>query len=189
MRLFAAIDVPSEVSERICSIFGRLESGGAKLRFTARENIHITLKFLGEVDEERIPDVVKGMRKVANQHEKFTVSVEGVGYFGNSSYPRVIWVGISEGRDKVVEIMKSLERELGWARREGKPPSPHITIARVKQSGDVHRLLREVEGMERVKFGEFHVNNILLKSSVLGMEGPVYRNIERFPLREPELRL
>ncbi len=182
MRLFIAIDVPKNISERIVQVQKILSSTGAELNFTKPENLHVTLKFLGEVNENLINKIKNEIKEVAKCFHVFRMDVSGIGYFGSKNFIKVIWADISSGREIIIKMIEMLEKRLNTIRKNEHNPAPHLTIARVKSGKNRDLLVNEINKLKNVKFGEVNVKEIKLKKSVLTPSGPIYQDIECFPL-------
>lgn len=182
MRLFIAIDLDERVRGEISRVIERLKGGDFDVKWVDPDNIHLTLKFLGEVREDQIKGLEERVSNVLKGMKKFRISISEVGYFGSPRYVKVIWLDVTEGKEKVVELSKLFNKELSYIRREEYEPSPHITIGRVRTGRNRDVLLREVEELKHVKIGEVDVNEIKLKSSVLDKEGPIYSDVKIFEL-------
>lgn len=143
------------------------------------ENLHLTLKFLGEVKEERIKEISKILRELSRRFKKFEFSLKNIGAFPDKHSPRVIWVGAEEGREEMIELQKEIEEELvslGF-KKEARGFHPHLTIARVKRKADFKELFR-VAYKSRV----FLIEGLVLFKSTLTPKGPIYEKVEKFPL-------
>jgi 2'-5' RNA ligase len=184
MRMFIALDMPEEVVERIRDVQESLKEAGADLNLTRPENLHITLKFLGEVADKRKDEVVKLVSEALERFKPFSVKLEGVGYFGKGNRVNVIWAGVKGGKEDLIEIIASLDEKTRHIRKNEHRASPHLTIARVRTGRNKEVLLNEIKSLGGVKFGEFDVKELVLKSSDLTKRGPIYSDIETFPLRE-----
>jgi 2'-5' RNA ligase len=178
------MDLGEDVIGRISSIQEKLRSGDFDLKLVEPENLHLTLKFLGEVDEKHNARIEKLISEAAKEFHAFTLSFHGIGYFGRERYMKVIWAGVNSGKDEFVKLAKSLDEKLSFIRREEHEPSPHLTIARVKSGRNVDRLSREVDSLRDVKIGEVRVKEIKLKQSVLTLQGPIYSDVKIFRLKE-----
>ena len=117
MRLFVAVDIPDSLKEKIVEIEKQIESSD-DIKCVENENLHYTLKFLGEVEEKESENIVKKIEAVSKQVKKFKVHAKGVGYFGSPNFIRVIWVGCEKGSNQLVEISKKLEQELKYIRED-----------------------------------------------------------------------
>ncbi len=183
MRAFIAIDVSDEVRENLLRAQERFGKS-AKIKFVERENFHVTLKFLGEIDEATAEEVKKALAEIARKHRKHKVRVKGIGVFPSPSYVRVIWAGI-ENDEGIRAIANDVEREmrrLGF--KKDKDFVAHITIGRVKFVRDKIELARALRDLANEDFGEFEVEAIELKKSTLTPKGPIYETVARFELAE-----
>ncbi|MCX6814849.1 MAG: RNA 2',3'-cyclic phosphodiesterase [Candidatus Aenigmarchaeota archaeon] len=181
MRLFVAIDLNENVIGKISEIQERLRSGDFDLKCVEPENLHLTLKFLGEVDEKQNEYMGKLISEAAKEFHEFTLSFHGIGYFGERRM-NVIWAGVNEGKEEFVKLAQSLDGDLSFVRKDEHEPSPHLTIARVRSGRNREILAREIRSLGDVKIGEVHVKEIKLKQSVLTPQGPIYSDVKIFPL-------
>lgn len=167
MRLFIAIDFPEDVKKEIEKIQKKLPQFQGKL--TERENLHLTLKFLGEVDDSLVEDIKKRLNKI--KLKKFDVEVDSLGYF-SPSVIKIVWLHVA-GCEK---IQKEIDEKLEELFAKEKGFMSHLTIARVKSPGDKLRFIKELVGM---KFDRIKVNisSFKLKSSTLTPEGPIYKDV------------
>ncbi|MBU2560177.1 RNA 2',3'-cyclic phosphodiesterase, partial [archaeon] len=130
MRCFIAVKVDNPL---IGPFIGELSEVGAHLRTMNPENLHLTLKFLGEIGDDSIDAVKKAMDGALSSFGPFEASLEGVGAFPNTDYMRVVWIGIKENSERLIEMQKALDEKLaplGFAPE--KMFHPHLTLARVK---------------------------------------------------------
>ena len=153
-----------------------------------RSNLHVTLLFLGEVDDRDLIDVCRAVADGCAGHAAFPMAVEGVGCFGKPSWPRTVWVGLGAGKQELVAVHDSLERpllELGCYRREDRQFTPHITLGRVKSDRPNERLAQALARQASWHGGEALVREVLVMSSELRPEGPVYSVLSRAALVGP----
>ncbi len=173
MRCFVAIDM-STPSVEAC--LESLKNLGAPIRVVAPENLHVTLKFFGEIREDSVPGITAAMDRALAGFKPFEASLKGLGVFPSTKFMRVLWVGITNGR--IVEMQRALDSEfhkLGFPRE--KRFHPHITLARIKSPrglGKVRDFLRRHADEE---YGTVSVDRVELKKSVLTPEGPIYSGI------------
>jgi len=178
IRSFISIDLDDpQIQTRVESLTSSLLNLGADLKPVAKENVHITLKFLGSVDRPKLDQVKTALAKV--RFHQFPIEVKGAGAFPNMNNINVVWIGLGEGWSNVVQIYEQTEHllaELGFS-RESREFSPHVTIARVRSSrrrDDVAAFLRKLSGEN---FGVFQVKTIRLKQSILRPSGPTYSTL------------
>lgn len=182
MRLFIAVDLDENTKSNIARIINALKNRDFDVKWAEPDNIHLTLKFLGEVREDQIKGLEERISNVLKSVKKFKISISEVGYFGSPRYIKVIWLDVVESREKLVELSKLFNRELSYIRKEEHKPSPHLTIGRVRTGRNRDELLREIERFKHMKIGEVNVNEIKLKSSVLDKKGPAYSDVKVFDL-------
>lgn len=173
MRLFVAVEIPGKIKEKMGGLGEELPDEG--LKKVGPGLMHITLKFLGEVEEVQLEELKNALGKV--EFHPFGVKVKGVGVFPKEDYVKVVWAGTeSEG---LGELAGKVELALApMFPREMRGFSGHLTLARVKRRIDVKDFL---ERHKDESFGEFEVGRFLLMQSVLGREGPEYSVVAEFP--------
>ena len=173
VRAFIALDLSSEIREEIGKIQADLRQCRAKLTLVNPEIIHITMKFLGEVDEKDIPAIIRALEDVRS--EPFTIGVNGVGV-NNPRSPRVVWARIDpvEGCKALNDRIETALEPLGFV-REKRPYTPHATIARVRQHD--RSLDTAIRPHSERPFGRCTIDRFSLKKSVLTPRGPVYETI------------
>jgi len=147
------------------------------------ENIHITIRFIGEVPDPFVKDVLKCLGMIADI-PKFSVRVKGVGAFPSISRPRVVWVGISDGINYLRKIRDTLEPCLrSYAKPDHVEFRPHITVARVKGKFNKACLAEVMRAYEDFEFGSFTVSKVVLKRSILRPQGPLYIDVRSVNLK------
>lgn len=177
MRLFVAVDIPEELRERLKPLLNLL-SRYRGIKPVEPENLHITLKFLGEVNDARAELVKDRLRKV--EFDPFTIRFRGIGFFPRPDYMRVIWVGVEgEGIYKLAEKIEKEMRKLGF--KKDREFRAHLTVGRVKRiDADLRmKLAEELKEFNR-DYGEFTVEEFRLKRSTLTPKGPIYDDVEVF---------
>ena len=172
MRLFIAIDF-NELKDYFLELQGNLPKN-AKLSFT--RTFHITLKFLGEVQPDRVDDIINILKNT--KFEAFTVFLDLIGIFPTENYIRVVWVGIKP-EEKVLELQKNIDASLIKLFKKEKDFKAHITIARVKYPEDKKRFLEQLRKI-KVESKKFEIKDFRLVKSDLTPEGPVYEDLEIF---------
>jgi 2'-5' RNA ligase len=181
IRSFIAFDIESShVLERITQVQKKLAETGADLKFVEPKNIHITLRFLGNIIPNMVDRIFEGMQKV--QFVPFDVKIQGVGAFPDMRYPRVVWAGIREGANQLRGIFSQLEpylRSLGFA-PDPKGFSPHLTIARVKSGRNKAVLAKFLAVNVNYEFGIVRAECLRLKRSDLTPKGPIYSTLREF---------
>lgn len=180
-RTFISIDVNDEVLNSLKPIQDDLRDTGADLKLVRPQNIHMTLRFLGDVSKSRLEVIEEAIEGITD-FEPFEINLEGLGVFPEPSYIRVVWAGVSKGSDELCEVKESLESNLsshGFS-EDDKDFTPHFTIARVKSGKAKDKLNSIVEETSDEFFGSVFVDSVELRKSELTSEGPVYSTISKF---------
>lgn len=178
LRVFIAIDIPDgEVKEKILGFQRTIAQTGADLKLVEPENIHITLRFLGDTRTAVVEDIKTELDRV--QFQPFNVTLKGAGVFPDYRRINVVWVGIDEGNIGLMDLYSKITRSLG---RIGIPPdrrglSPHITVARVRSGRNREILSKTVVELADSEFGRIEVKSFHLKQSTLTPRGPIYQSL------------
>jgi len=184
MRLFIAIELPPEIKQGIAKVQEQLRTAGANAGWTRPEGIHLTLKFLGEVEESRTDDIKKALAAAVGSNDKLNLSIAGAGAFPNGKNPRVLWLGVTGDVEKLGSLQAAVEdvmTGLGFEREERKF-SPHLTLARIKFPKPRDNWQQKIESIRDVKLGEFEADRVSLMKSELKREGAVYTEVGRIEL-------
>lgn len=194
LRVFIAIEIPDEIQAAIQERTAGLRAavGDGVVRWVARENVHLTLKFLGEVSAANVELLAQMLRAQAAQHEAFSLEVGGLGIFPGPRRPRVLWIGIQAppALDSLQRAIEAAAARLGYPPEE-RPFSPHLTIGRVSQHAspaDLTRLRQAVETTQVGALGRVRADAAILFRSDLRPGGPVYTPLVHAPLRSDSPR-
>lgn len=186
-RLFVAVHLPPNLVSGVTRVQEELRRSRADVKWVEEENLHLTLKFLGEVPVGRVGAAREALAAVGGV-APFRIGLRGVGAFPGRGNPRVVWAGLSEGAAEFVRLAAAVDREL--VRRgfppEKRPASPHLTIGRVRGPSNAEALRRAMEGVGSVDLGSFRCEETRLYRSVLGPGGPAYTVLEAAPLRSSQ---
>ncbi|MCS7180662.1 MAG: RNA 2',3'-cyclic phosphodiesterase [bacterium] len=183
MRVFIGIDLPVDIKENLKEIIDKLkkikEAKPVKI-----ENLHITLKFLGEVEEKNI-DKIKGKLEIcAKEFESFDVEIKGIGVFPSEKKIRVMWVG-TEDWGYLKKLNSKIEEAMSdFGFEKEKEFVSHVTIARFKSVPNLNFIKEIFEKYNEFLFGKFKVDFFHLYESKLMLEGPIYNIIAKFKLRQ-----
>jgi len=175
MRAFIAIDLPEEIKSKIAELEDDLKRCDLAFRWVRPENLHLTLKFLGNIDQEQISKIKEAITKISGKFTAFQVSLSDFGFFPNERKPRIFFVNIDKE-----ELLKSIARELeeeleplGFD-KENRFKS-HITLARIKDLKNIDGLKPKIENIQLDE--KFLIRAIILYESTLTKEGPIYGKI------------
>lgn len=189
LRLFIAIELDHGLLQALGDLQTELRKRGLDgLRWTRSEGIHLTLKFLGETPESRVPAISEALRKGAAGHRRQTLSLGGLGTFGGRRNPRVLWVDLEGDLDALAALQASIDDELaaiGFP-KEDRSFSPHLTLARVRPETArelADAIARAIEGV-KVPRAEIAANEVSLMQSTLGRAGAVYNRLNSVHLSD-----
>jgi len=183
MRLFASVDLDGLAGE-VAAVQELLE-GASGLDVTDPEQAHVTLKFLGETDEERLPELTDELAQAVagSGVGLFTAEISGLGVFPHLGYISVVWVGVREGSEHLTRLHEAIEERtvaMGFD-PEDHEFTPHATVARMDHAGGKD-LVQEVVENRDPDVGRIRVEEVRLTESTLTPDGPEYETVERFPL-------
>jgi 2'-5' RNA ligase len=187
-RCFVAIGVETSVLDRLQALRERLERhfGGRAFRWAGREQMHLTLRFLGEVPADQMDGLEAALKQACQSVGPFTLRAEGLGCFPHSGRPRVIWVGVNGATQPLKDLHLAINQyTAGWGKPvEDRPFHPHLTLARAKQvhPGDARQLERFLREYETRSCGEWEVKKVSLMKSELRREGAEYTELAAIPL-------
>jgi len=183
MRSFIAINLNDSLRNEIDRATADLKSGGWDVNWVPTANLHITLKFLGEVSDNTVAQIGETLSSNVSHHESFALHFKGVGIFPDKRRPRVIWIDILES-EELVRLQKAVAHSLSTKgfQEEDRPFSPHLTIGRIRSSRGKESLLRALETLKDKDFGNIGVNKISLMKSDLRPGGAQYAAIAEFNL-------
>lgn len=185
-RTFIAVDLSEDIRARAGALQTSLATTGAEVKWVEPASMHITLLFLGEVDDRELHTVCRVVREVAAREPPFILRVSGVGAFPNMRHPKVLWAGITDGADTLCRLYDDLELkllDLGCYRKEERGYSPHLTLGRVKTERDGFALAPELPKRLAWDGGRTMVEEVVVFSSVLERAGPVYTVLGRGELK------
>lgn len=184
MRLFIAIEIPDDIKNEMADVQRRLKGSGVEASWTRAGGIHLTLKFLGEVPEVKIPEIIRTLSDTLRGTAGFQLEVARVGTFPNPRNARVVWIGVSGEVGQLTKLQVAVEGSivgLGFE-REDRPFTPHLTLGRIKSLGPRDTWLKSLDSVKDVRFPAFPVKAVSLMKSELKSTGAVYTEMGRVNL-------
>ncbi len=183
IRTFICLELPEDIQTAIDKIVARpLKQTGVKCSWVKPGNIHLTLKFLGDVSQSSLPKIAEALKEVVIGHQANTLSLSQIGTFGGRN-PRVVWVGLDGELGPLQELAKSVDKAMGECgfEREKRRFSPHLTIARIRKSKNTDKLLEKIKEIDLPKIS-FILDTLILMKSELSPSGSIYTPLEEFKL-------
>jgi len=190
VRVFVAVSLPGEIQDNLTKVCEQLKTslGNGVVRWVKPANIHLTLKFLGEIPAGEIARLKNGLEGPVALYPVFPLSVQAIGVFPNLRNPRVIWAGLKDSR-ALVELYNTLDtvmRELGYDSEE-RPFSAHLTLGRISQTASMQQVThcgQVVSSTTVGELGSFIVKSVDIYRSELNAGGSIYTRLHDLPLRK-----
>lgn len=184
-RTFIGVDIGDAIRASTAALLKQLTKAAPDVKWATPESMHVTLLFLGEVDDRELHTVCKAVKAAAAGEPPFSLRVSGLGAFPTPRRPKVLWAGISDGVEPLQRLHAALEErmlDLGCYRKEERGYTPHLTLGRVTGETDAFTVAAEIPKRESWQGGRFAVEEVLVYSSENERGGPVYTVIGRAPL-------
>lgn len=188
MRTFIAANLTDTLKAALSQVQEALKARGADVSWVKPENLHITLKFLGEVEEARLPVLSETIASSLRGTSPFPLALGGLGAFPDLRFPRVIWIGVKRGAKELSALQARLEeglQRIGFS-PEDRPFSPHLTLGRVRSPRGRGALVEDLKALEIPILGEMILESVDLMRSQLHPTGAIYTIIQSFPLERRE---
>jgi len=187
IRCFIAVNLHDETRKALGSVITELKKAGADVKWVPVDNIHLTMKFLGNTDASLIPEITESLSKKLSHYNAFYITIAGVGCFPSERRPKVIWVGIED-----VAVLQDIQKDIdavmvkfGYAPEE-RPFSPHLTVGRVRSLKMVPGLMNRFEDFRKFDLGRVEVSEVYIMKSELKPAGAEYTSLGRIPLGNRE---
>lgn len=183
MRSFLAIELSEAVKSALSGLQRNFRSCGADIRWVNPDNIHLTLKFLGEITEETVRDIVKLMTLICSRNNSFQLDIKGINVFPGLKSPRVLWVGV-EDLDSLNTLQQEIEEgttSLGF-KRENRKFKPHLTLGRFRSSKEKESIIKACSLRKEDVLGSVDVKSVSLMKSELNSSGARHSIIAELPL-------
>ncbi len=176
MRLFIGVDLPKEIKDYLYNLQGKIHSNLAKIKFVEKKNLHLSLKFIGDVEDSKVEEIKERLKKV--KFSKLKVRLGDLGVFPDYDFIRVIWVGLKPEKE-VIKLQETVDAELIDLFPSEQKFKSHLTLGRVKlvkKKPEFKNMLEDV----KIEPLEFEINSFQLVKSELAREGPHYKVLEEY---------
>jgi len=179
-RIFIAVELDPALRGAVSELEGRLTEAGVRLRWIPAENLHFTVRFLGEITPAQVAQVKLAARAAAAETVPFRLTLHGVGAFPSLQQPRVVWIGVREGGEELAALSGRLDDALAGHRfpRENRPYEAHLTLARVRDRRLWRELVRALEVFHDATVGGQEVRSLSVMESHLRPGGARYVKVE-----------
>ena len=186
IRAFIACDIPEGLLKKTSDIQDKLKKLDAEVSWTRIDGIHITLKFLGDIEQEIIERVADVIEEATTGQPPFEICIKGSGAFPNLKNPRVIWIGVEDLNKGLMHIQQALDGRIKALRFEPEETefTPHLSLGRVKGAKGKERLSSAISGLKDIEIGSFTVDRVILYKSELKPAGAVYTKLREVFLQK-----
>lgn len=187
MRVFIAIEIAEQIKEKIICVQNKLKASNILANWTKKENFHLTLKFLGEISETQLISVIKITEETSSKLMSFYFEIGEIGVFPHINHPQVIWVGILQGNEKILEYQNLLNTNLAKLgfEKEKRKFHPHFTLARIKSSKNLAKLITIIEDISpKILLGKMKFSVIKIMQSTLTPTGSIYTVLKEVELKK-----
>jgi len=184
MRAFIAIEIPEENKNEMAEVQRHLKGSGVDASWTRAEGMHLTLKFLGEVPETEVLEIMNALTSTVRSPTGLRINIAGIGAFPDQKNARVVWAGIAGDVEKLSMLQVAVEEAMAGLgfEREKRTFSPHLTLGRIKHIHARDRWLKSLDGIKALELPAFEVNAVSLMKSELKPAGAVYTEMGRLKL-------
>jgi len=185
IRAFIAVDVSQDVRGKIHRLIQSAQRKIDGTNWVAPQNLHITLKFLGDISLNGLPELTRALTETVTPMEPFELEFGGCGAFPDLRSPKTLWIGCTNGAKKLEQLAQAVEESvvsLGYS-RENRRFSPHLTIGRIKKQANPLEVSKLFESNASQDFGTTLIDEVVLYSSELTRQGPIYEDLAVFSLK------
>ncbi|RLB12928.1 MAG: RNA 2',3'-cyclic phosphodiesterase [Deltaproteobacteria bacterium] len=186
IRSFLAFEIPPEIRDTLALIYNGLRETALNVRWVKQENIHITVIFMGNVDEKNIVPMAKVLEKACNKYAPFMIRIKGAGVFSNLRNPRVLWIGVDGDIKRMRYFRDRLQKDLKafGIKEEKRRFTPHLTVGRFKRGFNQGAKLKElIEKYRDIASADAMLKELVLFKSELRPEGAIYTKLNSWPLQ------
>ncbi|MBC8228711.1 RNA 2',3'-cyclic phosphodiesterase [bacterium] len=185
IRTFIAIEIPDEIQAKLVEIQTELAKFMLRVSWVKQSNIHLTLKFLGDIQANQVESINSVLQSVAESHSPFDMSLAEIGVFPNLRRPRVIWIGITKGAEQATQLAKAVSNSLqplGF-QREKRGFTPHLTLGRIRRPVNLQNVSSKFNQYDNLDIPTLKIDQIAFIQSQLHPRGSIYTPLRKFALK------
>ncbi|MBU0759773.1 MAG: RNA 2',3'-cyclic phosphodiesterase [Candidatus Omnitrophica bacterium] len=184
IRAFIAIEIDPACKQQISGLIERLKKSDVDVKWVKETQMHLTLKFLGNVKQDKVPEISAALKDIASKTLSFQIAFSDISTFPGLSRPRVIWLGMDKGAENLKELAGYIAdgmEKLGL-KKEGRDYKAHLTLGRVRSQKNIRELTKLIGETDFKPPVGIKINKFILFQSILTSKGPVYTLLQEFPL-------
>ena len=176
IRAFIAVEIDPETRQKISALISGLKKSNADVKWITEDQMHLTLKFLGNIEQSKIQEISEALKPVADNFKPFSISLSNIGGFPNLDHPKVIWLGIDKGAKELKNLAEKIESGLEKFdfRKESREFKSHLTLGRVKSSKNMLNLVKLLKETGFSSETDISINELILFQSTLTPKGATY---------------
>jgi len=186
IRTFIAVEIDNLTKQKISELISNLKKSDADAKWIAENQMHLTLKFLGNIEENKVQEISDTLKSIASAFREFDIALSGIGAFPDIKRPRVIWIGIDKGADNLKSLANQVEMEMGKLgfEKEKRGFKSHLTLGRVRSSKNISNLIDLIKKTDFSYSNEIKINELILFQSMLTPKGAVYTQLAGLNLKK-----
>ncbi len=176
VRAFIAVEIDPQTKQKISTLVSLLKASNAGVKWVTEDQMHFTLKFLGNIAENKIQEISNTLSIISNNFNSFAINFSKIGAFPNINYPRVIWLGIDKGVESLKILSEEIENaleKLGF-QKENRKYKPHLTLGRVKSDKNILNLTNLIRETNFNPENNIQINKLTLFQSTINPKGAIY---------------
>ncbi len=186
IRSFIAVEIDKINKQKISELIAQLKESNADVKWVSEDQMHLTLKFLGNTEQDKIQKVACILKSIADDFSAFSIKFSNIGAFPNTSRPRVIWMGIKDGSEILESFNNRIEAglvKLGFE-QESRQYKAHLTLGRVRSLKNIPQLVKSIKEIERnYQYNNIRIDRIILFQTTLTPKGAIYTSLAQFMLK------
>ena len=179
IRAFIAVEIDNQTKQKISELISDLKKSNADVKWITENQMHLTLKFLGNIDENKVADISNALSGIADNLSAFTINFSGLGAFPGMNHPRVVWLGVNKGAESLIKLNEKIETamEKTGFKKENRKFEPHLTLARIRSSKNISNLIKLIDEVNFSAENDTHIDKLVLFQSTLNPKGALYKII------------
>ena len=179
IRTFIAIEIDPTHKQKLLHLISTLKSSNSDVKWVTEHQMHLTLKFLGNIEETKVQEISDALTSIANSTREFTITLSNIGTFPNAKRPRVIWIGVNKGKNKLKLLAGQIETELEKLDfpKETRDFKSHLTLGRVRSPKNLQNLTKLLTEVSFQSESAIKINKLILFQSTLTPKGAIYKKI------------
>ena len=182
MRCFLAVDIPEHIKKNLLQVVHNIKKDLTGVKWVEPYNLHITIKFLGEIEDKKVPGLLEVLEGRLSHSGTFTLKLKNFGFFPDIRRPRVFWVGVEDKEENLKKLWKEIENIIPkfGVSRDNRSFTPHLTLARIKKPIKIKK--SSLDELKEFESSPFNVDTLVFYKSVLTSKGPIYTKIKEIKL-------